>query len=682
MPAKQEPNIGLNYGWNAGESGINLQLDENWRAIGALLQLTVVSKTTDVPGIPGAGDRYIIPTGATGVWAGHDGKVARYNEDVWEIYTPLKGWLAYVSDIDQYQFFTGTAWEPAPIDDADQVVYNNATSGLAALNVQTAIDELATGASAPVQSVDGLTGAVDLSGSYEAKRQNNLSATTDPTVSDDSAAGYEPMSRWINTTTNEIWLCVNATAGAANWQKATLTLDELGSAAVVDVGTGAAQVPRNSDLGSASLASTTDFEAAGAVAGHVAELDPHTQYALETDVNRKALREALLAEASLTLDFVGNKFEVFEGIADGLTLKPYESIVTHTRGSTGIGQGVGKLESVPVDSKRLVVDPVTKKRAGLLIEEQRTNLLLWSEAFDNAYWSKSTGVTVTANTTVAPDGTTTGDTVSGGTAEAAIQRIYNVTASTVYTSSFYVKSLGATSIQIQLRDASTGVMSSVSSDPAISGWQRLDVKLTTGSATSQMNVRVGLADGDFAVWGAQLEVGSFPTSHIPTTDAQVTRSVDNASRALGAEFNATEGTLFVTATSGLISGNTSAVSLALGTSASGIARRYQIDQLPSGQVRFLTSDASGNFAPSYGIGGFTLGEEYRAAITYDLSSGQIQLAVNGQVASPTTVSLAAPDALSVGGLVNNSGQKLNGRVVDVRHIPRALSAAELEALTA
>lgn len=38
------------------------------------------------------------------------------------------------------------------------------------------------------------------------------------------------------------------------------------------------------------------------------------------------------------------------------------------------------------------------------------NLLTWSEAFDNAAWAKSV-TTVTANTTAAPDGTTTADTL-------------------------------------------------------------------------------------------------------------------------------------------------------------------------------------------------------------------------------------------------------------------------------
>lgn len=87
---------------------------------------------------------------------------------------------------------------------------------------------------APVLSVDGQTGDVDLSTSYETKRKNNLTATTDPTVADDDTLEYEPLSRWINTVSGEIFLCISAATGNANWQPATLTLDELGSAALSD----------------------------------------------------------------------------------------------------------------------------------------------------------------------------------------------------------------------------------------------------------------------------------------------------------------------------------------------------------------------------------------------------------------------------------------------------------------
>lgn len=145
---------------------------------------------------------------------------------------------------------------------------------------------------APVQSVDGQTDEVDLSGSYEAKRKNNLSATSDPTVNDDSDAGYEALSRWINTSTGEVWLCVDPAVGAANWQTATLTLDELGSAALLDSGTGSAQVPQNSDLGSAAVEDSTAFDPSGAaaaeVANHESKTDPHSQYTTESEVDELA----------------------------------------------------------------------------------------------------------------------------------------------------------------------------------------------------------------------------------------------------------------------------------------------------------------------------------------------------------------------------------------------------------
>lgn len=82
--------------------------------------------------------------------------------------------------------------------------------------------------------------------------KNNLTATTDPTVNDDSGAGYEPKSKWLNTSSGEWFICSSAAAGAAAWEPMTLSADELGSAALVNTGTGAADVPLNSDLGSAA----------------------------------------------------------------------------------------------------------------------------------------------------------------------------------------------------------------------------------------------------------------------------------------------------------------------------------------------------------------------------------------------------------------------------------------------
>lgn len=59
----------------------------------------VISATTTTPPVtPTEGDRYIIPTGATGVWSGKAAKVATYKSSVWQYIDPLDGFMVIVRD--------------------------------------------------------------------------------------------------------------------------------------------------------------------------------------------------------------------------------------------------------------------------------------------------------------------------------------------------------------------------------------------------------------------------------------------------------------------------------------------------------------------------------------------------------------------------------------------------------
>jgi hypothetical protein len=69
---------------------------------------------------------------------------------------------------------------------------------------------------------------------FEPRRLHNLTATTDPTVNDDDTTGYVALSKWVNTVTGEVFVCLDATTGAATWALATLTIDDLGSAATAE----------------------------------------------------------------------------------------------------------------------------------------------------------------------------------------------------------------------------------------------------------------------------------------------------------------------------------------------------------------------------------------------------------------------------------------------------------------
>lgn len=48
---------------------------------------------------------------------------------------------------------------------------------------------------------------------------NNPVATSDPTVTDDSAQGYQVGSWWLNTQSNALFWCVSNAAGAASWSQ-------------------------------------------------------------------------------------------------------------------------------------------------------------------------------------------------------------------------------------------------------------------------------------------------------------------------------------------------------------------------------------------------------------------------------------------------------------------------------
>lgn len=74
-------------------------------------QDSVKSKTLDTPPTaPSKGDRYLIPSNATGVWSGKANQIAHYNGSEWEFYVPDVGWSVYVDNENKNYVFNGTAW--------------------------------------------------------------------------------------------------------------------------------------------------------------------------------------------------------------------------------------------------------------------------------------------------------------------------------------------------------------------------------------------------------------------------------------------------------------------------------------------------------------------------------------------------------------------------------------------
>lgn len=187
---------------------------------------------------------------------------------------------------------------------------------------------------------------------------------------------------------------------------------------------------------------------------------------------------------------------------------------------------------------------------GVLIEGARTNLLTYSQQFDDAAWTK-TNITVTANATAAPDGTTTADLITLTGSSAGIRNSASASAA-AKTYSFFVKSSGGSryfqiltdgTVQafanFDIQTQTTGTLGTSVNSASVTtlgnGWYRLVMTATDASATNSYIALVsgltaawssGASSGAFFVWGAQLEAASFPSSYIPTTTASATRAAD------------------------------------------------------------------------------------------------------------------------------------------------------------
>lgn len=351
--------------------------------------------------------------------------------------------------------------------------------------------------------------------------------------------------------------------------------------------------------------------------------------------------------------------------------------VTFTRASGGTYFGSdGLLKTAANNEPRFDHNPLTGVPRGLLVEGQRTNLLLWNRDLTNAAWMK-TNMTV-AKSAVGIDGVANSASrlTAGANNATVVQAVTN--ASIVRAVTAYVRRVSGTgTVEMTLNGGTDWTTVTVTGS-----WTRVGPPVAT-LANPSVGFRLATSDDVIEVDFVQLENHRFASSAIATAGTTATRAADVAyvTNLATIGYNPVESTFFVEYERDHVGVNDAAVDVALqidnGTDdnrlsffvergvAPNIGARQWFGAYVGGDVMFSGQVASGKAAAA-------------------IRSGDSACAVSGEALRTFTAASSQANTfnrLNIGHRSLGNQRQLFGWVRRVAYWPVRLSNGQLQALT-
>jgi len=398
---------------------------------------------------------------------------------------------------------------------------------------------------------------------------------------------------------------------------------------------------------------------------------------------------------------VGTASVTIDGSQDFPTIRPTLDLnfaatktldrrITFTRDSIGTyTDELGIVRYASNNVPRFDHDPDTGESLGLLIEESRTNYHnnYETKAFQMQYsnWTSDSSI-------IYPDGGTIGAyNTFDQSSNARIFLDFGAAGNATYTCSVYAKlnpnGGGVTSCIIRIKNRVTDTVKGDSGYVTLTDkWQRISATGTTDGATAGLRFEIAVntygAGKSAYFWGAQTEIGSFPTSFIPTTSGSVTRAQDFA-KITGTNFtdfyNQEEGTLVCDqSVSNLDTANQYSVILSSSINES-IGMGYRVGGGASGDYGFYIIKSGDALFRSV-TANIAVDTPFRTALAYKLNDGGT--CFNGGTAiTDDTLVLPTPDRMLIGEGYSANNELTKGHIRKLTYYNKRLTNAQLQSLT-